>query len=690
MGVVLSGGSARGLAHIGVLEALEAEGIVPDVVTGASMGALVGGLYAIGRSPGELHGIVTSLEWASYFLDEPERRFVSLDRRLAGERTILTLPLKDGHVSLPAGVVGGQRVSELLARLTWPVQLQPDFRRFPKPFLAIATDIETGEAVVLDSGSLAEALRASMSIPSLFDPVRLHGRMLVDGGIARNLPARDARSLGADVVVCSDVAVPLLPSGRLESLVDVLMQTIAIYTDASSAEERRLCDVYIRPDLEGLTAADFDRAEEMIRRGRAAAEAVRPALRAIAARLPARDPAREAAAAPEFVPVDGVLVEGVGGEAERAVHRRLQLAPRRFVSADVLDAAVERVYATEIFDVVRYGLDVRGGDTLVVVTALPREQDHIGFGLRYDDAYEASLLFTLQLRNRIGFGSTSRFDLRLGDQFRIGVDHSNVGIGGTILTAGAAASYSRSPVPLYDGEQQIAEARVEVSDLAAFAGIMLGNRATVGVELKGEHAQAVTTIAATDTSQRSTFGSAAAVLLWNSLDRSAFPTRGGIVSLRSEHALVGDRFAQHVANGLVAVPLARALTLSARATVGSSSTDDALPVHYRFMLGGAFPAPLFPETQVSFVGLRHQERSGTAVVRVGGALQWELRRHLFATVRGDVGYAGDELTVDADAYDAGVALVAGAMTLAGPLELSASWRPGHGRHRLELSLGYPF
>jgi NTE family protein len=688
IGVVLSGGGAKGLAHIGVLRVLEAQGIVPDVVTGTSMGALVGGLYAIGYSAAALDSIVTSLEWASYFRDVPERPRLTLDRRFSSERTIFTLPLDQFRITLPSGAISGERIWQLLARLTWPVQTERDFRRLPKPFVATATDIETGETIVLDHGSLAEALRASMSIPGLFSPVSVDGRLLIDGGITRNLPARDARALGADILVCSDVTDPLHPASRLRSLVDVLLQTVTIYSNASNASERVLCDIDIRPNTTGLTAADFDRAALWIARGSEAAVAVLPQLRDLAARV-AATPAAGRRPRSDSVHIAAVVIEGVSDAAARIVRRQLRMPNVGYVTPEQLDAAVQRSYATDLFDQVHYRLDARGNDTVVVVTATARRQDRVGLGLRYDDVYGTSLLITARLRNRVGFGSVSDLNLRLGDQLRLALQHVNVG-GTRPLFAGAGVSFVRTPVPLYTGDRKIAAEHFDVLTATALAGLLLGDRGAVGVEVKEEHARSATNSGGIDSTDDRTFATGATVLRWDSFDRPAFPTRGSSLSLRSEYAIGGARFAQHVASGAVALPLTRRLTALGRASAGASSGGSKLPPHYRFALGGTYPAPIFPETQIAFAGLRLQQRVGTAVSRAGVGLQWEMRRDIFATVRTDVGYAGGALTLDRAVYESGVGVALGMLTALGPLELSASRRTSGGRARGELSIGYPF
>ena len=689
IGVVLSGGGARGIAHIGFLRVLESEGIVPDIVSGTSMGALVGGLYVAGHRPAKLDSIVTDLDWASYFLDQPEHRFVSLDRRFVGNRTFLELPLKNWKVALPSGVVSGQRIFELLSELTWPVQTVRDFRRLPTPFVATATDIGTGDAIVLDSGSLALAMRASMSIPGLFDPIRENGRMLVDGGITRNLPAREARALGADILICSDVTDPLMPADSLESLVDVLVQTTTIYTDLLSEADRKLCDVLIRPRAPGLTAADFDDAAAWIEAGVKATSAAVGQLRDVARRAGRRPDVRPNRPTPRPVFITGVEIQGITGDAARYARRRTRLAGRGTVTPGDLNAAVQRVYATELFEQVTYRLDARGRDTVAIVTVDPSRQDHVGIGARYDDTYDASLLFTVRLRNRLGFGSSTQLDLRLGEQKRVSAEHVNVGISGSRLAAGVVAGYTQTPLLLYADGVRAGDARLDIATASFFAAILSGDAAAAGFEIKGERAGERVSMGPVETKDWRSYGTGAIVVRSNTLDRASFPTRGHVLSLRSEHSVGPRPFRQHIGHATVARPLTEKLTAQARASVGASSPEGALPLHYVFMLGGAYPTALFPETHVSFAGLKPEARSGAAMTRLGAALQYASQRRVFVLGRVDTGRTGARLSSDPDLYALGAGVAIGALTPVGPVEATASARRG-GRALFELSLGYAF
>ncbi len=221
IGLVLGGGGARGAAHIGVLKELERHRVPIDAIAGTSMGAIIGGPYAPGKSPEELEHIVTTLDWADAMSDTPAREHLSFRRRLDDQHypIKLELGLRDKELILPMGVVQGQRLDLILRELTIDVSHISDFDKLPIPFRAIATDIETGEAHVMGKGDLAQSIRASMSVPAIFAPAEVDGRMLVDGGIAANLPVDIMRDMGVDIIIAVNVEFPLYAAEELDSAV---------------------------------------------------------------------------------------------------------------------------------------------------------------------------------------------------------------------------------------------------------------------------------------------------------------------------------------------------------------------------------------------------------------------------------------------------------------------------------------
>jgi NTE family protein len=285
--LVLSGGGARGLAHIGVLRVLREQRVPVDMILATSMGSIVGGAYAAGLTPEEMEAALASANWELMFSDRPPRQDLSFRRKEDDLRFIGKAEFgigRDGLV-LPRGAFGAQNLEEFLRLVSRPANDARHLDELPLPFRAVATDLVTGEAVVLRDVSLWTAMRASMSIPGAFAPTQVDGRLLADGGLSSNLPVEVALEMGADIVIAVNVGTPLLPRDALESAFGVAQQMLNILTEQNvrlSLQAMRPKDVLISPDLRGVTFLDFERGPELIARGEAAGRAVADRLRALA------------------------------------------------------------------------------------------------------------------------------------------------------------------------------------------------------------------------------------------------------------------------------------------------------------------------------------------------------------------------------------------------------------------------
>ena len=691
IGLALSGGSARGLAHVGVLRALERAGVSIDAIAGTSMGSLVGGLYAAGYSAEDLEGIALAIDWSSLMIDTPPRGVREPLDQIAGDGTLLRLPMRGGRIRLPSGVIAGQNLSELFARLTWPVQAERNFRKLSIPFTAVATDIATGAPIVLDSGSLAGVMRASMSLPSIFAPAALDGRVLLDGGLSRNLPAQDVRALGAEFVICSDVSEPLLDASHLRSMIDVLTQAVSYRGSQSTAEQRLLCDVLIRPRIEGLEGMSFDRAAEWIARGDSATTLVAEQLRALVASTggPARRPLGiDSVRRVSARPIVATRISATSPDAQAFV--RSIVASRSITSTDParLSAALEETYASGLFETVTYSLAAEDSGAVLLVSAPADDADRVGFGFRYDDRYNAALLFDARIQHLLGFASTGTLSLRLGEQTRVALDMTRRRTLGSKWVVGTGASFVSTPVDIFEGRRRSAEATLRVASAGVTLGVA-GRTGGVGVHFKGEDARGTSLITALDSSSHRTYAAAAALLWWDDLNRPAFPTRGTALRSRYERGAGEGSFTRWFVTGNGVAPLTARLALAARITAGAASRDETLPLHYRFFLGSLTPSAVLAESQVTFAGLRVQERQGFAVAVVGTALQWEAVTNIFVTARADVGNIGPTFGDALGARVVGAALSLGSRTLVGPVEIRL-----HGRSpsatRLEFSVGHQF
>lgn len=404
IGLVLSGGGAAGVAHVGVIRELEALGLRPDCVAGTSMGAIVGGLYAAGYGPDDLERVVTEIDWGSILNDASERgetHPIRRDSRLDPLSTQARLPLgfKDGTIRVAGGLVDGVKLSLILRQLTAPAADIQDFDDLPIPFRAVATDILTGAAVVMDSGDLGTALRASMSIPALFPPVERDGRVLVDGGVANNLPIDVVRDLCADVVIAVQIPPDTVDPDAVTSLAGSLGQTMSIFIHARSREliaTLQPQDVLLTPAVGAVGMLDFNAAPQTIDLGVAAVAAARPRLQALVA---GRTP--PVPAAPIDLNADlrydriAIVYPGpLDGEVIRA---RLDLPPSGEVANADLQRALRRVYGLDLFEQVTYRIERAGPERVLVVEAMPRSTGAVAlrFGLGLADGFDGTNSFAV-------------------------------------------------------------------------------------------------------------------------------------------------------------------------------------------------------------------------------------------------------------------------------------------------------
>jgi NTE family protein len=287
VGLVLSGGGARGLSHVGVLKVLEQERIPVDAIAGTSMGAIVGGLYATGMNAAEIEAAVRAIDWENVFARRVDRQHLSQRRKEEDFEIspVIEFGVRDGELRAPVGAASSRGLESLLRRYTLPVRQVREFDRLPIPFRAVATDLETGAAVVLDRGDLALALRSSMSVPGVFSPTEVDGRILGDGGLVNNVPIDVARAMGVDVVIVVNIGTPLAGRESLGSVVGITAQMINILTEQNvqrSLASMGARDILVAPPLGTFSSADFAKAEEAIAIGERGARTVADRLRALA------------------------------------------------------------------------------------------------------------------------------------------------------------------------------------------------------------------------------------------------------------------------------------------------------------------------------------------------------------------------------------------------------------------------
>jgi len=689
IGLALSGGGAKGLAHLGVLRTLERVGVPIDVVAGTSMGSMIGALYAMGTSLDSIESIVGSPDWRDLLVDEPDRDRRFLHQRRFDDRTVLTLPVRDGRVALPTGAITGANFVRVLEQATWPAATTHRFAELPRPFVAVATDIETGEAVPIRGGVLAEALRASSSVPGVLEPYELDGRYLVDGAVSRNLPAIDARELGADIVVCSDVSDVLDSADELDSFVDVLNQVVTLTLAESRAQQRAECDVLIQPSIEDFSSISFDQLVDWVARGEVAAEEKIEQLRTLA-RGRVAGVTRPAHFLEDSVLVTRVDVRGCcRPQIAEFVERELKVSEGDYLGPDELGSRLRDIEATGLFDVARYRLDASesGDGSVLRVDVKERPRDRVGVGIRYDDQRRAALLFTGTLHNLIRYGSVSRFDLRVGEEIRIsGAYLRRHGVTGR-FEGGSSVSWSQARVKLPGVVPQLAQ--YEILSASGFLGFVAGRSSFLGVEVTGE--RSVTDVGSIPSAY---LLSATGVLDLETLDRTDFPRSGADMTARWEWGITDASGSGHFSlltfDGRYFVPIHELVTLELGAFVGHGNGPE-LPIHRTFFLGGAHRSAIFGVTQPLFHGLATQELVGTSVQVARVGVRWDLATDLNVGLHFDAGGVMDAWTFPVEDPITGWALSAGWKSLVGPVrvDVARASEPGSAT-RVSLSVGRRF
>lgn len=424
VGLVLSGGGAKGMAHIGALKVIEEAGVQIDYIGGTSMGAIVGGLYASGYTAQELDSIFKSVDFDNIIQDEFPRGNKSFYEKEDSERYALTLPFNDFKLSFPKGISSGQNIYNKLVRLLYHVKDVSDFNKLPIPFFCMATDVENGSEVLLNSGYLPEVILASGSFPSLFEPAELNGQILIDGGVLNNYPIEEVKALGADLIIGVDVQHGLRDREELLSASDILLQINNYRTVSAMTEKVGQTDIYIKPEMEDYSVIDFNRVNSIITQGETAARGQWDALSILGEGVKARPVEPRAVVDPDSIVISDLVLEGNVNYSRGYVKGKLRFDLYEQISLKKLEQGINNLAATGNFISVRYRLLSRGdGDQLQIILRESPDKTFLRLGIHYDDLYRTGALINFTKKNLFLQDDVASFDFILGDNIRYNLDY---------------------------------------------------------------------------------------------------------------------------------------------------------------------------------------------------------------------------------------------------------------------------
>ncbi len=603
IGLVLSGGGARGAAHVGVLKVLEELNVPIDAIAGTSMGAVVGGLYASGLTAREIESALTSGNLQDAFRDRPARSDLRFRRKAEDLNFLVRFPvgLKSGRFRLPKGLISGQKLNQILRRLTLPVAAAGDFDDLPTPFRAVATDLESGEAVVLGDGDLVTAMRASLSAPGVFVPVEQDGRLLVDGGLADNLPVEVARAMGVDRLIVVDVGFPLQTRERLDSVGTVSNQMLAILIRRGSNAQRDLLrpeDVLLDPALGDASSFDFGLIPRAIEVGERAARGSAARLADLALSpeayrgyLAARESARRGVPTIDYVRV---------AEGEQRYGRSLEalFGPLSGTAPDgaALERRITALYGQGNLETLDYGFEQQGGRYGLTLAARRNSwgPNYVRFGLNLQDDFEGNSSYNAAARFVLSeitpTGGEWVWDLQIGESPRLATEvflPLDYSMGWFLMPL---ARFEARNVPLLVGDRRLAEFRVRSFESGVDFGREFGNWGEARIGVRRQTGQSRVRVGDPQLSpaefdSRSYF----ARLSYDKLDNVNFPRRGQsfLLEWRGERTELGSGRSSDLltADWLVARSRGRN-TLVFWSSAGTNLETEVVDVRSRFTLGG--------------------------------------------------------------------------------------------------------
>ena len=421
VGLVLSGGGAHGIAHLGVIKVMEEAGLRPDLITGVSMGSIIGGLYSLGYSADSLQKILKGINWKVILSNKiPENKVIFLEKEHFANSAI-SLPLSSRKILLPSGLINGQQAENMLSYLAWPAADINDFSKLPIPFLCVATDIIRYKKVDLKTGYLPDAIRASFSVPSIFTPLKIDSLLLLDGGLIRNFAVTEARDMGADIIIGSYVGFNGYKADKLMTIGGI-MEQIAMFRSLDDFEdEKKLVNVLIRPNTNKLSIIQFDNVDSLIQRGYEAALPYKQYFRKLADSLNKIGPQK---------PIKYILnkksyifsrIEITGNRtySYEQILGILDIKPGQKVDKELLTDRIELLYGKAWFDKVKFRVINRNDSLILNIDCIEKPASMLYGSVHYDNALQSGLIFEISMKNLLTQRSVINLGSRIGQYFRV-------------------------------------------------------------------------------------------------------------------------------------------------------------------------------------------------------------------------------------------------------------------------------
>jgi len=716
IGVVLSGGGAKGLAHIGILKAIDSAGLKVDYITGTSMGSIIGALYAVGYSADSIEKISRRIDWGLLLSNQSSMRSMIMDEKEEYGRYDVELPWVNHAFRLATGVIEGQELWLKFSELFRPVYKIKDFSQFSIPFKCIATDVSTGEAVVLDTGEVVSAIRASMAIPSVFTAVEYGRQKLVDGGVVRNFPVKDVREMGANIVIGDNVAGPLRKPEQVTNALQVLLQVAFFREAADTRTQIPLCDIYVHQPLDKFTMGNFGDAGEIINDGVEEGRRLYPRLKALADSLNAIYGPQELAGnrlpAVHPIKISAYGVKGLMRTSQGFFIQSMDLETNHYYTADNLARMVRRAFGTRYYNRITYALEPLPDSSARIEFDV--EENPLTFaklGLNYNQFSGISAILNLTTRNFLAATSRSLVTMNIGQNFRLRAEH--------LQYFSRRANFSFTIGPQLD-QFKITTYNTRYKEAGLYNqsyfrgdghfGYSTNRDLTIGLGSRWEYIDYDPSITSSlDFKGHNSFVTNYFFIRSNTLDRPISPRRGLKFNFEADHVFEQTPRVQIFASSVVRsdttfsshpyqrllvgydqyVPLAGRYTLQLHLQGG-------LNLHYRNNVMNEFSIGGLTEqfhNQVTFAGLREGTFYSASTAGGGLALRYQLYNNVLITGRANVlfnNFLYKSPFFSTPDFLSGYALTFTYHFALGPLELSAMYSDQSREVIGYINIGIPF
>jgi NTE family protein len=707
VGLVLSGGGAKGFAHIGVLKVLEEVGLKIDYIGGTSMGSVVGGLYASGYTAAQIDSIFQATNFDELISDFIPRSSKNFYEKRNDELYALVLPFNNFKIGIPEALSKGMYNFNLLSRITRHVRHVRDFNQLKIPFLCIATDIETGKEVVLNKGSLAQAMMASSAFPSLFSPVEIEGKLLVDGGVTNNYPIDEVRKLGAEIIIGVDVQDDLRDRNSLKDATKILVQITNLHSIEKMKESIAKTDIYIKPDIKDYGVISFDKGKEIIIKGEEATFAVYEKIEALIG------DSNKFIKPKLKIPTDSLEIVAINSNildnyTKDYVIGKLRFKPGAKITYKQLEAGINNINATENFSTINYTLDSnQQKDDLTLILEENKTKSYLKFGLHYDGLFKSGVLVNLSRKKILFKNDVASLDVVLGDNFRYNLGYYiengyNLSLGFKSYFNQFNKNITREISTLDFETLGVNSINVDFSDITnqVYFQSLFVQKFLIGggLEYKLLKIRSGTLANSNPTIDNSDYLSLFGYMNYDSFDDKYFPKKGWYFSgdiqsflVSSDYTNTFNPFSIAKADFGLATTIFKNTTIKIQTEAGFSFGNDSV-TFFNFVLGG------YGFNQINnfrhFYGYDFLSIAANSYIKSTATVDYEFLKKNHLSFSANFANLGDRIFESIDWVSvpkySGYAIGYGLETIVGPIEIKHTWSPETNKGFTWFSIGFLF